>query len=91
MARKFSNPAKTYHARDILQACAVERGADFHRLASEQVDALLIHADLVKYRKPRGANGSRGRYFHDMLQRRARGVTVDDARRAFPGRLPLDI
>lgn len=59
-------------AAEILARCDVPLGADFHTLSSSQVDALLEEADRVKYRKPRNANGSRGRYFHDLLQRRAR-------------------
>lgn len=59
-------------ARGLLRRSGVPLGADFHTLTSEQVEALLSTADLVKYRKPKSANGSRGRYFHDMLQRRAR-------------------
>lgn len=55
-----------------LKACGVNVGADFHNLGMSQVDALLVEADRVKYRKPASANGSRGRYFHDLLQRRAR-------------------
>jgi hypothetical protein len=55
-----------------LQMCRIGIGQDFHTLSPAQVDALLAHADQSGYRKPKNANGSRGRYFHDMLQRRAR-------------------
>jgi hypothetical protein len=58
-------------ARAILESCRVPIGADFHTLTSAQVDALLTVADQRRYQKPRNANGSRGRYFHAMLQRRA--------------------
>lgn len=58
-------------ARGILALCHVPIGADFHRLTSAQVDALLAHADAYGYRKPRNANGSRGRYWHAHLQRLA--------------------
>ena len=58
-------------AHETLQRAGVPVGADFHTLSSSQVEALLAEADRVKYRKPRNANGSRGRYFHDLLQRRA--------------------
>lgn len=63
--------AAAFNARETLKACNISLGADFHRLSSSQVEALLAEADRVKYRKPRSANGSRGRYFHDLLQRRA--------------------
>lgn len=59
-------------AHEALQRAGVAVGADFHTLSSSQVEALLAEADRVKYRKPRNANGSRGRYFHDLLQRCAR-------------------
>lgn len=59
-------------ARDMLAACKVELGADFHRLSTEQVEAVLAQADRATYRKPKHASGSRGRYFHDLLQRRAK-------------------
>lgn len=61
-------------ARMVLKACHIKVGQDFHTLASWQVDALLEHADRDRYRKPKNANGSRGRYYHDMLQRRAQMV-----------------
>ncbi len=57
-------------AREILARCNA-RTADFHTLSSEQVEMLLASADTLKYRKPRNANGSRGRYFHAYLQRLA--------------------
>lgn len=59
------------HAAETLKSCSVAIGADFHTLSSSQVDALLAEADRVRYQKPRNANGSRARYFHDMMQRRA--------------------
>jgi hypothetical protein len=63
-------------AHDILQRAGVARGANFHTLNSSQVEALLVEADRVKYRKPKNANGSRGRYFHDYVQRRAQKQEV---------------
>lgn len=64
--------AERLHARETLQACGVPVGADFHALQSSQVDKLLSEATRARYRKPRNANGSTARYFHDLLQRRAR-------------------
>lgn len=58
-------------ANDILQRAGVPVGADFHTLISSQVEAIVYEAGRAKYRKPKNANGSRGRYFHDYLQRRA--------------------
>lgn len=61
-------------ANEILQRAGVELGTNFYTLSSSQVEALLVEADRVKYRKPKQANGSRGRYFHDYVQRRANKV-----------------
>lgn len=59
------------NARMVLRNCAISVGSDYHTLSSTAVDSLLHWADWWGYRKPKNANGSRGRYFHDMLQRRA--------------------
>lgn len=70
-ARVVSDEARE-GAREVLRACGIERGADFHTLPAATVDALLTYADRDKYRKPRAANGSRGRYYHARIQRLAR-------------------
>jgi hypothetical protein len=59
------------HSRNILNDCRIELGADYHALSTDQVQALIDWANRDKYRKPVNANGSRGRYYHAMLQRRA--------------------
>ena len=64
--------AERLNARCILDSLGIRRGADFHTLPASKVDALLVQADLARYQKPKEANGSRARYFHDLLQRRAR-------------------
>lgn len=56
-------------AHDILQNCGVPVGANFFGLDSETVLKLLAHADTWAYRQPANANGSRGRYWHERLQR----------------------
>lgn len=62
-----------YHTGLAMAAKRDEKvSADFHQLTSSQVDQLLEEADRVRYRKPKNANGSRARYFHALLQRRAR-------------------
>lgn len=59
-------------AREILARCGIDAAAmNFYTLRSTQVAALLRVADLHRYRAPRNANGSRGRYFHAFLQRSA--------------------
>ena len=67
--------ARSRDARGRAFACAIlpklgiKPGEDFHALRSSQVDELLRVADLLKYRKPRNANGSRARYFYALLSR----------------------
>lgn len=63
------------HARKILYTCGIDDASrDFDQLSSSTVTELLDWADVCKYRKPKNANGSRARYFHDFLQRRARSA-----------------
>lgn len=61
-------------ARAILAACGAA-GQDYHALPWSVVDALLVEADAYKYRKPKNANGSRARYWHAYLERRAGSLT----------------
>ena len=61
-----------FEARLMLQQCDINLGADFHALTGDKVTALLSRADFYRYRAPKNANGSRARYFHDFLQRKAR-------------------
>lgn len=56
-------------AHAILYECGVPGGVDFDTLPSSAVEALLRHADKYKYRKPKNANGSRGRYWHAYVDR----------------------
>ena len=59
-------------AQEILRRIGCSAMPDFHSLPSEQVAQVLMEADLVKYRKPKTANGSRARYFYEYLARTAR-------------------
>ena len=61
-------------ARETLARCRVPLGADFFTLSTTQVMDLLAEAVRHKYHKPKNANGSRGRYFHARLQRRAQRI-----------------
>lgn len=45
---------------------------NFHTLTNAEVCRVIEAADLVKYRKPKHANGSRGRYFFNYLKRASR-------------------
>lgn len=67
-------------SRAILKACGVPIGADFFTLSSSQVCALLEYAK--GYRKPKNANGSKGRYWHAKLQREAQRVPISDVLRS---------
>ena len=64
-----------HEARTMLETCGVPIGAEYYALRSAQVDALIAMADKYRYCKPRNANGSRSRYFHEMLQRKAAPFT----------------
>jgi len=59
-------------ACEVLQKTGIPRGTNFYVLSSSKVSELLEFADVYGYRKPKNANGSRGRYFHELLQRRCR-------------------
>ena len=59
-------------ARRILDAAGVPIGSDFDSLRRTQVESLLLAADQEGYEAPKNANGSRGRYYHERLQRSAR-------------------
>lgn len=71
MKQRHKESAKS-SAKATLAWCGIEVGSDFHTLRTSHIEALLKCADEVRYQRPRNANGSRARYFHDMLQRRAR-------------------
>ncbi len=58
-------------AHAILADLGILGGADFHALRAEQVRQLLNQARACGYREPKNANGSRARYFHAYLDRRA--------------------
>ena len=64
-------------ARAILESC--NAFGNFFTLPRSTVESLLEHADARRYRKPKHANGSRGRYFHAYLMRRASGGGISAA------------
>ena len=59
-------------ACEILRRTGAPIDADFHALHSTQVNAIVDEARRAGYRKPKNANGSRGRYFFARLQRLCR-------------------
>lgn len=58
-----------FEARAILNDCDLLGTEDFFTLPASTVGTLIDHADRLKYRKPKNANGSRGRYFYARVQR----------------------
>jgi len=60
---------------EYYQACAIcnvfgfNPLEDFHQMSSGSKEAVLRAADSVKYRQPKNANGSRGRYFAAYIRR----------------------
>lgn len=56
-------------ACDVLRELAIPAGEDFHALRSSIVEGLVSAAAHFGYRKPKNANGSRGRYFYAYLQK----------------------
>ncbi len=56
----------------FLDSLGVAEWVDFYTLSASQVCTVLEYADAAKYRKPRNANGSRGRYFYERMRRAAR-------------------
>lgn len=58
-------------AQDIATRWRIPLDRDFHALDSDTVENIVAAADEYRYRKPRNANGSRARYFHALLCRRA--------------------
>lgn len=58
-------------AAGILKAIGISHGTDFFELPSHKVSELLQHAKKHGYKRPTNANGSKARYFHAMLRRKA--------------------
>lgn len=59
------------NARRYADAFKIPLNRDFHSLDHDTVERIVAAADAHKYRKPKNANGSRARYFHALLCRRA--------------------
>lgn len=56
-------------AADILARCKVAHRPNFFTLGAQTVDVLLEEAREYGYRKPKNANGSKGRYWYEYLLR----------------------
>ena len=64
MARLTKN-----EARALCSVFGIDPSHDWHAMSSTMKEAVLRAADAHKYRKPKNANGSRGRYFAKYLRR----------------------
>ena len=69
MPREKLNKAE---AQNILDDCGIGHNVDFYALNNTQVIRLVEEAKRHSYFAPKNANGSRGRYFCEYLQRKVR-------------------
>lgn len=58
-----------WEARALANSFGFDPREDFHAMSTASKEAVLRAADCVKYRKPKNANGSRGRYFAAYVRR----------------------
>ena len=61
-----------YPATSLATQFHLDLTKDCYTRSHAEVCRVLEAADLVKYRKPKSANGSRGRYFFEYLKRTSR-------------------
>lgn len=59
-------------AQQLCTTYHIDPYKDFFALSASDVERVLQAADTWHYRKPKSANGSRGRYFFSYLQRSLR-------------------
>lgn len=59
-------------ATTLARRYGIILGDDYHILTSSEMERVLAAADEWKYRNPKNANGSRGRYFYALLNRAAK-------------------
>ena len=58
-----------HDAANLCNRYHIDTSRDFFVLSAFEVGKVCEAADEWKYRKPKCANGSRGRYFYALLQR----------------------
>lgn len=56
-------------ARAFCSILGIDPNQDWHAMPSAMKDAVLRAADARRYKAPKNANGSRGRYFNEYLRR----------------------
>lgn len=61
-----------YSATSLTTQFHIQLAKDFFTLTHAEISSVLDAANLVKYRRPKNANGSRARYFFASPQRAAR-------------------
>lgn len=69
MARRPYDDRGRDFACAFLPKLGIKLGQDFHALSSDQVERLTNAAKVLRYRKPRNANGSTARYLYALLTR----------------------
>lgn len=58
-----------WEARSLTRAFGFDPFEDFHAMSSGSKAAVIRAADSRKYKAPKNANGSRGRYFAAYVRR----------------------
>lgn len=58
-----------WDARSLARTFGFDPMEDFHAMSTASKEAVIRAADSVKYRAPKNANGSRGRYFAAYVRR----------------------
>lgn len=58
-----------HDARALCSVFGIDPRQDWHAMPSAMKEAVISAADSRNYRKPKHANGSRGRYFAAYLAR----------------------
>ena len=58
-----------WEARALASTFGFNPLEDFHAMSTASKEAVVRAADSVKYRQPKNANGSRGRYFAAYIRR----------------------
>lgn len=56
-------------ARSLCSVYGFNPFEDFHAMSTGSKEAVIRAADSVKYKAPKNANGSRGRYFAAYVRR----------------------
>ena len=58
-----------WEARALAATFCFDPFEDYHAMSAGSKEGVILAADSVKYRAPKNANGSRGRYFAAYVRR----------------------